>query len=322
MDETSKVKTGGWGELEGLISQAWEVRCRNFPPEITFAVPGARKYDTAVFANRRENFLSVSVTGTTCYLLCDHCCGRMLAGMVPVTGPGELLALAEKLRENGAAGLLVSGGCDVEGRVPLANFLPVIAQIKAMGLQVIVHSGLISPAEAKLLKQTGVDQVLLDIIGDKSTIQQVYHLDKTPEDYYRCLEELLSAGLDVAPHIVIGLHYGNIRGEYAALREIARIGVRRLVLVALRTLAGTPMAGVKVDLKGLVRLVARARLECPQAFISFGCARPFGEEKAALEQTFIEAGINALAYPAESSVLYAGTKGLACRFMEKCCSCV
>lgn len=267
--------------------------------------------------------MSVSITGKSCALLCAHCSGRMLAGMTPATSPEELLALAGRLRDKGAHGLLISGGCDREGRVPIDNFLQAIADIKSMGLQVIVHSGLISGTQANKFKEAGIDQVLLDVIGDRDTIQQVYHLNKTPGDYYRCLEELLGAGLDVAPHIVIGLHYGQIRGEYAALHEIARIGVQRLVLVALRTLPGTPMAGLQtVNYREIARLAAEARLSCPQTHISFGCARPFGNEKVLLEQSLIDAGINAMAYPEEACIAYARTKGLAYSFVEKCCSCV
>ncbi|MBO8168926.1 MAG: radical SAM protein [Thermoanaerobacteraceae bacterium] len=309
------------GELTDVLNRAWKLRMRNFTREITFAVPGGRKYDTALFSNCQERFLSVSVTGKSCSLLCDHCRGRMLAGMVTATDPEALLAQARRLREKGAHGLLISGGCDREGRVPLDDFIPAIADIKAAGLKVIVHTGLVSASQATELKAAGVDQVLIDIIGDRSTIQQVYHLDKTPEDYYRCLTELLEAGLDVAPHIVIGLHYGKIVGEYAALQEIARMGVKRLVLVALRNLPGTPMADLKqVDWQEVVRLTAEARLLCPETFISFGCARPFGKEKQCLERHLIEAGINAMAYPEEESVAYAKARGLTFSFVEKCCS--
>jgi len=310
-------------DLAAVLSRAWGVRQAVFPPEITFAVPGGRKYDTPVFSNRRENFLSISVTGKSCALLCDHCSGRMLAGMTPATSPEELLALAKRLRERGAQGILISGGCDKEGRVPIDNFHQAITDIKKMGLQVIVHTGLVSKAQAKELKETGVDQVLLDIIGDRQTIQEVCHLNKTPGDYYRCLEELLGAGLKVAPHIVIGLYYGKVKGEYEALREMARVGLKRLVLVALRTLPGTPMAGVHmVNYQEIARLVAEARLACPRSFLSFGCAKPYGKEKALLEKSLIDAGVNAMAYPEESSIAHARIRDLSYSFVEKCCSCV
>ncbi len=310
-------------ELSALLDRAWELRQRNFSPEITFAVPGGRKYDTVVFTNRQERFLNVSITDKTCSLLCDHCRGRMLAGMTPVTDPRQLLALVERLMGKGARGLLISGGCDREGSVPLDNFIPAIADITATGLKVIVHTGLVARDQAKRLKDAGVDQVLFDIIGDEDTIRQVYHLDKVPEDYYRCLESLLEVGLDVAPHIVIGLHYGKIRGEHAVLREIAQIGVDRLVLVALRNLSGTPMAGLRpVDRREVARIAAVARLICPETYISFGCARPFGKEKIVLEQHLIDAGINALAYPEEETLTYVQKRGLVFKFEEQCCSMV
>lgn len=86
---------------------------------------------------------------------------------------------------------------------------------------------------------------------------------------------------------------------------------------------GTPMAGVQlVNYREIARLVAEARLACLRTYISFSCATPCGKEKDLLEKSLIDAGVNAMAYPEESSIAYAETRDLACSFVEKCCSCV
>ncbi len=44
--------------------------------------------------------------------------------------------------------------------------------------KVIVHTGLIRREIAEELKEAGVDQILIDVIGDEDTIHEVYHLEQ------------------------------------------------------------------------------------------------------------------------------------------------
>ena len=46
-------------------------------------------------------------------------------------------------------------------------------------------------------------------------------------------------GHRLAPHIVIGHHYGEIRGEWRALEIVTRVGVETIVLVVLKPLHGS-----------------------------------------------------------------------------------
>lgn len=304
-----------------LLARAWRVRTAHFPDEITFAVPGMLRYDSAYHVNRRESFVAVSVTGRACALSCEHCRGQLLKGMPAAESPEELTRLATWLQHNGCTGILVTGGCDEQGRVPLARFLGAIGRIKDSGISVLVHSGLVSRAEAEGLKEAGVDQVLCDVVGDGETIRAVYHLNKDPEDYLESLVHLQQAGLSVAPHVVVGLHFGELRGEHRAVENIGRIGVDRIVLVALKPLPGTPMAGVTgVPAEEVAALAATARIQNPQTPISFGCAKPYGPTKRLLEKALVDAGVNALAFPEEDTVRYAADKGLRHSFVERCCS--
>lgn len=307
--------------LSAVSSQAWAVRRANFPDEITFAVPGMIRFETGLHANRPHSFVAVSATGRRCALRCEHCRGKLLAGMLHADGPEELLALAATVKARGGQGLLLTGGCDESGRVPLERHLPAVPRIRASGLAVLAHCGLVSAPEAEALRDSGVDQALVDVIGDGETIRTVCHLDRDPEDYVRSLEHLASAGVAVAPHVVVGLHFGQLRGEGAALEAIARSGAERLVLVALKPLPGTPMARVApVPPAEIGALAAAARVRSPTARLSFGCARPYGEAKGRLERLLVDAGVNALAFPEEATVGYAARRGLDCRFVERCCS--
>ena len=133
---------------------------------------------------------------------------------------------------------MVSGGANQNGEVPLKKFIPSIKDLKEKDPQfkVIVHTGLIRREIAKELKDAGIDQILIDVIGDDDTIREVYHLNKRVEDYEETLWMLKEMGHRLAPHIIIGHHFGEIRGEWRALEMVTRVGVETIVLVIFKTL--------------------------------------------------------------------------------------
>ncbi len=166
-----------------------------------------------------------------------------------------------------------------------------------------------------------MDQVLLDIMGDEETIKNVYHLDKTPKDFEDSLRFLKEAKLEIAPHIVIGINFGKITGEYNALRMISEVNPEVIVLVALNPMHDTPMYGVKPPSnQDIVRITAIARIVNSKTKLTFGCARPPGPEKVELEKMLIRSGVNSIAYPTDEAVDYAQYLGLKPEFKEECCS--
>lgn len=304
--------------LSSLLKEAWNLRRKVFPDVIHFAVPGGRHYEGINFRNSGR-FLNVSITGEFCALQCEHCRGEMLKGMIPAPTPEKLKDLGTRLQKKGVSGLLITGGCNGEGRVPLQDFFPALAYLKALGLTIYVHTGLADKETAVGLKQAGVDKVFLDMIADRSTIGRVYHLDRSPGAFMKALEVLLDGGLEVVPHVVLGLNYGKILGEENLLRWLRAYPLETLVLVALRPLPGTPMGGVPgPDPAEIVRITAQTRLLNPGLKISFGCARPY-TEKVWLERGLIAAGINTLAFPLDESIDFAIARGLKPVMREMCC---
>lgn len=318
MSEAERLYRQPW---EVLQAQAWEARRAHHPDVLRFAVPGAKRYETEHYANDPRRFASISLTGRRCALQCEHCRGRLLVGMIPATTPEALLSLGRRLLDQGCEGVLISGGADADGAVPLDPYLPALAQLKGWGLQVIVHTGLLSRCTAAGLKAARVDQVLFDVIGDVETIHEVLHLDRTPADYAATLALLRELGVPVAPHVVIGLHYGQLRGELAALEMIRRIGAQAIVLVVLRPLPHTPMAGLApVDPVAVGRITAVARIMNPSKPLTLGCARPAGPGKVEIERRAVLAGANVVAYPDPATVQLAADLGLRTSFVERCCT--
>jgi uncharacterized radical SAM superfamily protein len=309
--------------LKELQSEAFRIRMANFGNELTFSVPNTVSYHDAAFPSHEDRFAAISVTGTHCDLQCGHCKGKLLESMIPAEDPETFLGVADRLRSSGAHGILVSGGANENGEVPLRNFIPSIKRIKEKDPQfkVIVHTGLLRREMAAELKDAEVDQILIDVIGDNETIQEVYHLNKRVEDYEETLWMLKEMGHHLAPHLIIGHHFGEIKGEWKALELITRVGVETLVLVIIKPISnsGKSIIGIPSP-EETSRISAIARILNPLIPIRMGCIRPAHPSKAEMEKGFILSGVNTIAYPLQGTIDYAKEIGLQTEFVEMCCS--
>jgi lipoyl synthase len=299
-----------------LFDEAWNLSRRHHGDQVTFYLPGMIRY-----GNLRGLYPALSLTGDGCELLCEHCKGLLLKPMIQVSGPEALVAKCRNLARSGRVGVLLSGGSDSKGRLPWERFYEAISEVKSeTGLFISVHSGFLDLATAAGLKQAGVDQALIDIMGDEETARDIYHLDGL-HTVIDSLENLVSAGIEVVPHIVAGLMYGRMQGEHEALRTIARFRPASLVIVALTPLKGTPMSGVSPPLPAeMGNLIATARLMMPFVPISLGCERPRTGNGQVMEELAIQAGATRMALWSEKTVDLAVSLGLRPRFQPTCCS--
>ncbi len=307
------------------LKKGLELKIKNFGREIYFHGPGFKHYEVEDFALKGPpKFVDISVTGRQCELMCDHCASKILWHMIPATSPDELLRVCRELKNKGVEGILISGGSDRNGYVPLWDFFETMKAVKEeLGMLVTCHVGLVDEAYVKGLSDAGVDAVLLDIIGDNETISQVYKLPhRSVEDYERSLYLLKSAGLKIVPHIIIGLHYGRIKGEYRALEMIARHDPDTLVLVVVMPYYGKAKFQLlpPPETEDSLKVVLQARLEMPKVPIMIGCARPAGEERIKFDMYSVLAGVNGIAFPAEGVVTFAESLGLNPVISPSCCS--
>ncbi|RLD17520.1 MAG: radical SAM protein [Bacteroidetes bacterium] len=315
----------GLTEIRTLSEEAFSIRKKNFTNDVHYYAPGLKSYEITGFNQKNPNaFLPISITGGGCALACDHCNKRILDPMLPLQKKEGLFNMCKRLAENGTTGVLISGGSRKSGEVPLDKHIDDIARIKSeLGLNVMVHTGLIlEDSQAKMLKDADVDGVALDIIGSNETIRDVYHLDKTIDDFDRSLELLSSYDLSLRPHIILGLHYGKMLGEYAALDMIAKYNVDALIIVILTPLTDTAMWGVEPPATDeVIEFFGKARVQMPNTHILLGCARPLGEYKRIVDMGAIVNGINGIAYPAEGVIEHSISMGLKPLYFEDSCSC-
>jgi uncharacterized radical SAM superfamily protein len=242
--------------------------------------------------------------------------------MIPATTPKDLVDLCAELRRKGAVGCLISGGCLPDGSVPLDRFVNAIAKVKRdTGLTIVVHTGIVDLSMARELREAGVDAALVDMIGSGKTIREIYHLDAEVEDYDRSLRALHESGIPFVPHILVGLHYGQLKGEFQALKMTSKYSPSAVIIIALMPIHGTPMENVDPPTpEDIVRVLTTARLIMPRTPIVLGCMRPKGEHKVKTDMLAVKSGVNAIAFPAEEAVRLAEALGLEVTFSSLCCS--
>lgn len=318
MIEPSEMILPGTEVREGLA-----LRRTHFADTITFHMPGLRRYKTPECdAQNPIEFASISLTGTACALGCEHCQTSVLHGMLDLRRyDGSLFSLCAELAARGTRGVLISGGSDKRGRVPLLPHIPDMIRVRReLGLVIRVHTGLPDEETCAALGEVGIDGAMIDVIGHRETIRQVYHLDVGPEAYEQALAWLERYRVPTIPHIILGLHFGRMLGEGNALAMIAAHPPKLLVLVILMPLTGTPMAYVTPPpLAEIGAFFLKARQTLPDTPIMLGCARPLGNVKAAIDRLAVDAGLNGIAYPANGIVEYARQNGLRPQFISACC---
>lgn len=225
--------------------------------------------------------LSVSVTGEECALHCNHCNGHYLQYMVPVTAARRVLESGEY------RSILLSGGSDPHGRLPLMGHLAFIAWVHEQGIRINAHVGLQSDEDIHVLSPF-FDKVSLDYVWDDATIHDVYHLQRSGADYLHAArdwadafsaaggsEALTSAKQRVNLHLTIGLKGGVVVGEYAAIDSLIAFQPASLVFLVLIPTEGTVYGNVPVvPIEAVESVFAYARLKLPSTDLVLGCMHP------------------------------------------------
>ncbi len=301
--------------FEERLKKARDISWQNFGKKIVFYLPGM-----FVVNGVTGRYPAITITGNECALNCDHCQGKILASMLRTSTPEKLVDQCLELAAKGNHGVLISGGCDSAGCLPWAKFIPAIEAIKQQtNLFVSIHSGLIHEQEAIDLKQAGVDQALIDVVGDDETFKKMYHVPFGIRRIQEAMVALQNAGLPMIPHIVCGLNYGCMKGEKQAVERIAGFEVEQLVIVSLMSIPGTSVRHVvSPSSEEVADLIVQARIKMPNTLISLGCARQRGNYR--LESLAIDAGINRMALPSDEAVARARSYGLEIYYQKTCCS--
>jgi uncharacterized radical SAM superfamily protein len=213
--------------------------------------------------------------------------------MVPVTAARRVLESGEY------RSILLSGGSDPHGRLPLMEHLAFIAWVHEQGIRINAHVGLQSDEDIHALSPF-FDKVSLDYVWDDGIIHDVYHLQRSGADYLHAAwgwtDAFSAAGGSEPPtsvkhrvslHLTIGLKGGVVVGEYAAIDSLVVFQPASLVFLVLIPTEGTVYSSVPVVPIDVVESVfAYARLKLPSTDLVLGCIHPkvagYGEQLVCL----------------------------------------
>jgi len=291
---------------------------------IRFSTPTFKEYESSELEGCGKNsFPAFSITAGECGLNCDHCQKKILEPMIPATNPAMLDEKVRRLIETEQlSGFLLSGGSNRKNEISYGRYMPIVEGLKRdfPELKIAVHTALLDERRAKEMESAGVDNVMMDVIGAQETIEQVYKLQRPVDDFEETLAALCTTSMQVTPHIVIGLHYGQIVGEEYALDMVSRYDVNALVLVVIMPFYAKPGTFVTPETSDVGRIFLEARERIPDQQVLLGCARPPGMHKRVTDAYAIMAGLDGIAFPADGAVSVAHTIGRSFEQAHSCCS--
>ncbi len=272
----------------------------------------------------RNPFTPVSVTKEECELDCKHCNRHYLKHMVQVDNGQDLVKVASLLSESGVKGLVLSGGSRTDGSVPVYEFKEDVLKLKKdTGLRINAHTGVLTEKQAKEFA-VFLDSAVTDVIGDRETVKEILGLDYGAEDYHRTLKYLRKYGVrNISPHVIVGLHYGKIRGELKALELLDDVDPENIVIVVFIPTKGTMMEkNNPPEIEDVAKIISIARLMYPEKEISLSCVRPGGRYRLKLDEEAIKSGLTKVVLPSKSAYETAERLGLDVEEINesRCCS--
>ena len=307
--------------------QQWQLSAGLQTP-INFHTPTFKSYETSELSIKtsgcsKNAWPAISITGGDCKLACDHCKAKILEPMLAARTPLDLWRVVNEQIEQGARGMLLSGGSNHRNEVEYGPFYATLRRIKDTfpAFKIALHTALVDFDNARRMQDASIDAAMMDVIGAQDTITQVYHLKRRVDDFERALETLVATQMHVVPHIVIGLHYGRMLGEWNALEMVARHRPSALVLVVVMPFYATAQRPfITPDAHAVGGFFLDARAALPDLPLLLGCARPPGRVKAQIDAYAVMAGLNGIAHPAEGMVELATRLHRQVRVTPSCCS--
>lgn len=270
-------------------------------------------------------FPSISMSGNRCILQCKHCNHTYLNDMQNLIKPEKFLEIVRRFVDNGVVGFLLSGGCNKDGEMlNLRKLLPIIKQVKnETDLIIKLHTGFVDKELAEDIVSVGIDIASLEVVGSNETIKEIFNFDATTDSYFKTLQNLESAGIPyIVPHVCIGLHYGNLKGEFNALEIIKKsCNPALLVMIIFRPTKGTVMENCKIpSICNISIVVKKAKEIFPNKDISLGCIRPRTRCREEIELTTLQAGVTRMEIPLKNTVKAAKDMGYKIKTINACCA--
>jgi len=177
----------------------------------------------------------------------------------------------------------------------LEQILPMIRQVKDLGLETCATLGMLKPGQAERLREAGLDYYNHNLDTSPEFYGQII-TTREYRDRLETLQRVRDAGLRVCCGGIVGM--GESRRDRAGL--IAQLGSldpypESVPINALVAVAGTPLAQAEeLDALEFVRTVAAARITMPKAWVRLSAGR--SRMSDAVQALCFLAGANSVFY--------------------------
>jgi uncharacterized radical SAM superfamily protein len=124
----------------------------------------------------------------------------------------------------------------------------------------------------------------------------------------------------------VGLHLGELRGEFHALELIKSIqndiNPVSIIITGLMPVAGTPMAHIRPKPEDFVQVITKAIEMFPDIPVILGCAHSSGKDREEIEKIALVSGVNGIAAPTLQTIDLVKENGFEINYYNACCGLV
>ena len=286
----------------GEVRSDWtleEARALNALPFNDLVYHAQRVHRLAFDPNRVQVSTLLSVKTGACPEDCAYCpqSVRHETGVAreDVLDVAAVVAAAEAARAGGATRFCMGAAYRSPKPKQLEQIKEMVSAVRALGLETCATLGMLSPGQARELKEAGLDYYN----HNRDTSEAFYGeivTTRTYQDRLDTLESVRDAGLKVCCGGILGMGESEI-DRVQLLHTLATmprhpesVPINQLVQVK-----GTPLAGLPpLDPLDLVRTVATARLLMPRSYVRLSAGRT--EMSDAVQALCFLAGANSIFY--------------------------
>ncbi len=180
-------------------------------------------------------YVSLSLTGYYCELLCPLCKGTFLKSMISAPTTQSLYNIVKSLYNKGARGFLLSGGFNREGYLMISKeHLKVVKKLKK-DLEVVfsIHLGLAPRDLLEEVWSSGIDFIDFEVPPSDLYVKLAKNLpDHRVSDYVKFAEYALTLDKNfLVPHLIIDSKLATFNDEVNVLNQLSTLNPRLLVLL-------------------------------------------------------------------------------------------
>jgi biotin synthase len=249
--------------------------------------------------NRVQISTLLSIKTGACPEDCAYCSQsiRFETGLQsePLMQVDEVLEKARIAKANGATRFCMGAAYRSPKQKQLTQIIDMIKGVRALGMETCATLGMLTPAQARELKEAGLDYYNHNLDTSESHYAKVI-TTRTYEDRLHTLAAVRAAGINVCCGGILGMGESEL-DRAQLLQTLATLPEhpQSVPINQLMQVPGTPLHGVaKVDPLEFVRVIAVARLLMPRAHVRLSAGRSeMSEETQAL--CFL-AGANSIFY--------------------------